>query len=129
MSAIAAAAPGASASTQCRWATPPAPPEEADMVIAGTGIERSGGRCNEPHRNALRRRDEASLGMVRDRHERIALRIIGGEAAGRNVVGMHDEAVDAATDAVLDGRHQAHDLAFRQCEALDVAPVHEKDPG
>lgn len=47
-------------------------------------------------RNALRRGHEATCGMVPEGDQRIAFGVIAAEASFRNVVGVHDEAVDAA---------------------------------
>src|SRR4051794_14647824 len=81
----------------------------------------------DTHRYTLRGGHEGSLGVVRDRHQRIALGVIGGERAFGDVVATHDEAADMAADALLDGSGEPDDISFFQALFRDVHLVHEQD--
>ena len=80
-------------------------------------------------RYAFGRRHLASRGVMRDGNERITFRIIGPQASFRDVVGMHDQAIDPPPHTVR--RHhvvgdQTYDLAFRNAKTINVVAVHEQ---
>ena len=65
-------------------------------------LSRSGRSVRQnSHRHTFRRWDLASFRMVRDGNEWIAFRIVSPETSFRDVVGVHDQAVDLAVDAIF----------------------------
>src|SRR6185437_15501918 len=75
---------------------------------------------------ALDRRHQAALGVVPHRDERVAFRVVAADATLRNVVLVHDKAVDPALDAIIGGGDETHRRAFGKREPVDVALVHEQ---
>src|SRR5690606_39530368 len=66
-------------------------------------------------------RDVAVDGVVGGRHQRVALGVIGADAAGREVVGDDRQAADFAVFAVVDVGDQADLLAGGEPQPVDVA--------
>src|SRR5579872_4674161 len=83
-------------------------------------------RSYQPHGHAFSGRNQAALGVMPKRDERIAFRIVGRETSGRNVVGTHDETVDLTSDAVVNRCRKAHNLSLLEGKPSDILLVHEQ---
>src|SRR6185503_16662945 len=83
------------------------------------------GRLANADRDRFRRRHLAADGMVRERNQSVAFRLVADDAARRDVVGHDLEPVEAPFASVVDGGHELDPLARGEPERRDVGPVHQ----
>src|SRR3954469_282506 len=84
--------------------------------------------ATNPDRNRFAGGHLRALGVVPQREQRVAFRVVRAAAAGRNVVHHHSKTIDSAVHAVVNSGCDTDHIPVRKSQALDVARIHEQDP-